>query len=184
MTLPPIIIQILLVLLVIPAAMYDLRTRRIPNWLCLVGLVLGIGLNAFLYENAGLWTALKGCGLAMAIYLPLWLLRGMGAGDVKLMAAIGAVIGPGNWLGILVLTSLIGGVSAIALVIAKHRIEQTLQNLRLILMSWRYRQAPYTLSPELDIRSDKGMRLPHAVLIAFGSLGFLLAAAIWAPKPV
>ena len=108
MTYVPPIVQLLVALLVIPAAMFDFRSRRIPNWLTLTGLVLGIGLNSFLYETSGLLMALKGMGLALLIYFPLWLVRGMGAGDVKLMAMIGAIVGPANWLGVLLLTSAFG----------------------------------------------------------------------------
>lgn len=182
MTYPRPIVQVLLILVVIPAALFDSRQRRVPNWLALSGLLLGIGLNTFLYETAGLWTSLKGLGLAFLIYFPLYLLRGMGAGDVKLMAAVGAIAGPANWLGILVLTSLFGGVAAIILVSAKGRFRKTLVNIRMILMSAGHGQAPYEGNPQLDVRSEEGLRLPHAVVIAFGTLAFLVAAAIWAPR--
>ena len=139
-------------------------------------------LNAFLFETPGLWMALKGVGVAFLIYFPLYLLRGMGAGDVKLMAAVGAMVGWANWLGILVLTSLFGGVAAVVLVVAKGRIRKTAENIWLILMSIRRGHAPYAKNPQLDVRTDQGIRLPHAVVIAFGALGFLIAAAIWAPR--
>ncbi len=182
MTSPPMIIQILLALVVVAAAMFDFRYRRVPNWLTVSGILLGIGLNAFLFETPGLWMALKGVGVAFLIYFPLYLLRGMGAGDVKLMAAVGAMVGWANWLGILVLTSLFGGVAAVVLVVAKGRIRKTAENIWLILMSIRRGHAPYAKNPQLDVRTDQGIRLPHAVVIAFGALGFLIAAAIWAPR--
>ena len=181
MSAPPIIVQILLALIVVTAAMFDFRYRRVPNWLTLSGVLLGIGLNAFLFETPGLWASLRGLGLAFLIYFPLYLLRGMGAGDVKLMAAVGAIVGPANWLGILVLTSLMGGVAALVLVTAKGRFRKTLENIWLILMSVRTGRAPYE-NPQLDVRTNQGIRLPHAVVIAFGTFGFLIAAAIWAPK--
>src|SRR6266852_3820776 len=176
------IIQILLAFVVVAAAMFDFRYRRVPNWLTVSGILLGIGLNAFLFESLGLWMALRGVGVAFLIYFPLYLLRGMGAGDVKLMAAVGAMVGWANWLGILVLTSLIGGVAAVVLVVAKGRIRKTAENIWLILMSIRRGHAPYAKNPQLDVRTDQGIRLPHAVVIAFGALGFLIAAAIWAPR--
>jgi len=182
MTYPRPIVQALLLLLVIPAGLFDSRQRRVPNWLAGAGILLGIALNAFLYENAGLWTSLKGLGLAFLIYFPLYLLRAMGAGDVKLMAAVGAIAGPANWLGIFVLTCLFGGVAAIVLVAAKDRIRRTFENIWVILLSARLGQAPYTDNPQLDVRSGQGLRLPHAVVIAFGTFGFLLAATIWAPR--
>lgn len=188
MTNPPLIIRLLLVLLVIPAAMWDLRYRRVPNWLTLAGILLGIGVNTVIFRDsasgrlAGLWMSLEGIGVAFLIYFPLYLLRGMGAGDVKLMAAVGAIVGPANWLGVLLLTSVFGAAAAVILVSRKGRIGKTARNIWLILISIRYRHAPYEASPELDVKSDRGIRLPHAVVIAFGCLGFLGAAAIWAPR--
>jgi prepilin peptidase CpaA len=179
---PPIIVQVFLVLLVVPAAIFDFRQRRVPNWLALAGLLLGIALNTFLYETTGLWMSLKGLGLAFLIYFPLYLLRGMGAGDVKLMAAVGAIAGWGNWLGIMFLTALFGGVAAIVMVVAKKRFRNTFENIGLILLSVRHGHAPFESNPQLDVGSSQSVRLPHAVVIAFGTLGFLLGAAIWAPR--
>jgi prepilin peptidase CpaA len=179
---PPLIVQVLLLMLVIPAAMFDVKQRRVPNVIVLAGLLLGIGLNLFLYETDGLWMSLKGCGLAFLVYFPLYLVRGMGAGDVKLMAAIGAIVGTANWLGILVLTSLVAGAAAAAMVISRGRVSATLQNIWIILTSLRYGQAPYRSNPDLDVRSDKGIRLPHALMIACGAVGFLVVSAIWAPR--
>ncbi len=108
MSRPPLIFQIVLIAVVAMAAIYDIRFRRIPNWLVLAGLVIGIGLNTFLFEWAGLLFALKGFAFAFVIYFPLYLLRGMGAGDVKLMAAIGSIVGWRNWLGIFIITAVVG----------------------------------------------------------------------------
>jgi prepilin peptidase CpaA len=179
--LPP-VVQILLLLVVVLAGIFDLRRRRIPNWLTLTGVLAGIALNSFLYERAGLVMSLKGMGLALALYFPLYVLRAMGAGDAKLMAAVGAIVGWTNWLGIMILTALIGGVLAIVLVVTKGRVKQTYQNLGLILIALRLRQAPYQVSPELDVRSGQALRLPHALSILLGSVAFLIAAAIWAPR--
>jgi prepilin peptidase CpaA len=106
----------------------------------------------------------------------------MGAGDVKLMAAVGAIAGPANWFGILVLTSVFGALSAIVLVTFKHRLRQTFLNIWVILISLRHRQAPFESNPQLDVRNEQAIRLPHAVVIACGALSFLIAAAIWAPR--
>src|SRR5262249_11107049 len=144
---PPVVIQVLLALIVIPAALFDSRQRRVPNWLALTGVLLGIGLNSFLYETPGLWFSLKGLGLAFAVYFPLYLIRGMGAGDVKLMAAVGAISGWADWVGIFMLTSVLGGLAAVVLVLAKGRVQRTLANIGLILASLRHRQAPYQGNP-------------------------------------
>jgi len=182
MSLPPPAIRIFLELLVIVAAVWDVRTRRIPNWLTLPGVVLGVALNTFLFEINGLWFSLKGLGLAFCVYFVLYLLRAMGAGDVKLMAAVGAAAGWQNWLGILVLTSVAGAVAGLLLVAFKGRLRKTVGNLGIILSSLGRGRAPYKETPELDVSSDKALRLPHGALIALGTLGFLASALRWAPR--
>jgi len=179
---PPVIVQVLLLLVVIPAALFDYRQRRVPNWITFSGVAIAIALNFFLYETPGLFMSLKGLGLALLIYFPLFAIRGMGAGDVKLMGAIGAAVGWQNWLGVLVLTSVFGGVAAIIIVASRGRLRRTFQNIWLIVLSLLHRQAPYELNPQLDVKSTEGVRLPHAVAIAFGTIGFLIAATIWAPR--
>jgi prepilin peptidase CpaA len=186
MSLPPPAIRIFLEILVIVAAIWDIRTRRIPNWLTLSGVILGVGLNIFLYLPVGLWFGLKfsleGLGLALGVYFVLYVLHAMGAGDVKLMAAVGAAAGPSNWFGIFVLTSLAGGVAGVVLVAFKGRFRKTLGNIGIILTSLGSGRAPYKETPELDVSSDQGMRLPHGAMIALGTLGFLVAALRWAPR--
>jgi prepilin peptidase CpaA len=171
--------QVLVALVVIPAAIFDLKFRRVPNWLTGSGLVLGVGVNVVQLRTAGLWLSLEGAGLALLIYLPLYLLRGMGAGDVKLMTAVGAMAGPKAWLGIFVLTAFIGGVGALILVIARGRARKTFENIGHVISSASSARSPFANHPELDVRSGKGFQMPHAVIIACGALGFLLADAFW-----
>ena len=167
-------LETLLGLIVAGAAAFDLRDRRVPNWLTVSGMVLGIVLNAFLSRTQGLWFSLKGLGLAFLIYLPLYVLRTMGGGDVKLMAAVGAIAGPMNWFRIFVLTLVFGAAAAIVLLLAKGRVKRTFQNIGMILKSLASGHAPYKKNPELDVRDDRAARLPHAVTIACATLVFLL----------
>ena len=190
MSLPPLVFQILLIAMVAVAAFFDLRFRRIPNWLVLAGLILGIGLNAFLgdphatsfFSWSGTLFSLKGLGLAFLIYFPLYLLRGMGAGDVKLMAAVGAIVGWRDWLGIFIITALLGGLVAIALLLSRGRLNKTLSNVGSLVLALFSFRAPYARNEELDITSGKSVKLPHGVVIAWGCLFFLAAAWLWAPK--
>jgi|SRR5579862_6878355 prepilin peptidase CpaA len=179
--LPP-IVQAVLVLIVVTAAVYDLRYRRIPNWLVLAGLVAGFGLNTFLFESSGLIHSAKGMGLALAIYFPLYVLRAMGAGDAKLMAAVGSIVGWGNWLAIFVLTAVIGGLMGLVVLLFAGRIRRTFWNLGWMINEMMHFRAPYRSSEELDVRSEKAMRMPHGVAIALGSIAFLVARAIWGSK--
>ena len=174
-------LKALLALIVITAAIFDGRWRRVPNWLTVPGVLLGIALNTILLGSEGLRSSLEGLGLALVIYLALFLLRAMGGGDVKLMAAVGAIAGGSNWLSIFVLTLLFGGVAAIILILARRRVRQTFQNMWLIIASLGSGQAPYKRNPQLDVRSEESVRLPHAVTIACGALAFLAAqaAGVW-----
>ena len=106
-TLPPRGIEIVLLAVLLVAAVYDVRYRRIPNWVTVTGVALGVALNAFLrapadawFSLAGVWFSLRGLGLAFGVYLVLYVIRAMGAGDVKLMAAVGALVGWRDWLGL------------------------------------------------------------------------------------
>jgi prepilin peptidase CpaA len=179
--LPP-VVQILLVLIVSVAAYCDIRFRRIPNWLTLTGVLLGIVLNTFLYEMHGLRTAAFGLGLAFLVYFPLYLLRGMGAGDVKLMGAIGSIAGPANWFGVFVLTSLLGGVIAVLLLLSRKRLVTGFANVGYMLKEMVFLRAPYMKREELDVNSPKAVTLPHGAMIAMGTLAYIAAAAIWAPR--
>src|SRR5947209_7625778 len=107
--------QILLVMLVATAAVFDIRFRRIPNWLVLAGIVAGLGWNLVASGWSGLGRSAEGLGLGFALYLPLYMIRARGAGDVKLLAAVGAITGPGNCLWIFLLTAVLGGVIALIL---------------------------------------------------------------------
>ena len=88
--------QVLLAILAIIAAVFDVRSRRIPNRLVLAGIVAGLAWNVFEYGLSGFARAGEGLGLGFILYFPLFLLRARGAGDVKLLAAIGTITGPGN----------------------------------------------------------------------------------------
>lgn len=170
----PLAIQVLLAVLVITAAFYDLRWRRIPNWLALAGVIAGVALNSFLFEWSGLRASLEGLGLAALLYFPMYLLRAMGAGDVKLMMAIGTMVGWKAWLAIFVFTGIVGGVFAIAVLLWHKRAKKTIWNVGFLLHRILHFRAPYIENEELDVRKDKGVRLPHALPIAVGAIGFLV----------
>jgi prepilin peptidase CpaA len=190
MSYPPIILQVVLAVVAVVAAVYDVRFRRIPNWLTLSGVLLGLLLNSWFSDPRGLhwyegftWrTSLAGLGLGFAVYFPLYLLRGMGAGDVKLMAAVGAIVGPVNWFGIFILSNVLGGVAAVALLLSKGRVLSTFSNLGYMLNELAHLRPPYARKEELDLKSSRAVTMPHGLAIAIGSLAFLAAAGIWAPR--
>jgi prepilin peptidase CpaA len=182
MTFLPVANQILLLLVVLVAAVYDFRYRRIPNWLVLSGLLLGLIVNTFLFEWAGLGRSLLGVGLACLIYFPLYLLRGMGAGDVKLMAAVGAIVGWTAWIGIFFFTAIVGGMAAVALLASRSQLKRGFSSAGYLLVQLLSFRLPYARREDLDVKSEKSVKLPHGVMIAWGSVLFLAAGWIWSRR--
>jgi prepilin peptidase CpaA len=177
-SLPPPGTEALLLAVVLAAAVYDVRYRRIPNWLNVAGVLSGIAMNTFLYQGLpGLGFALKGMVLAFVVYLILYALHAMGAGDVKLMAAVGAIVGWENWFGIFLVTAVIGGMMSLILVVTRGRLRKTLFNVGFILNEMKNGRPAYLSNEELDVKSDKAARLPHGATIAVGSLFFLALSA-------
>ena len=181
LVLPP-ALRILLLLIAVPAAVYDIRSRRIPNLLVLIGLILGFGLNTFLYETAGLKRAALGMGLALLVYMPLYLIRAMGAGDAKLMAALGSIVGPQNWFGLFLLTAALGGLVGVVYLLARGGLRKALANSAFILHELAWFRAPHKSREELDVTSGKGVSLPHGAVICLAVFVYLTAEALWAPR--
>ncbi|HEX4750899.1 MAG TPA: A24 family peptidase [Bryobacteraceae bacterium] len=170
----PFVLKCVLVALVGFAAAYDFRFRRIPNWLNLSGIVLGAGANTLLFARHGLEAALMGFGLALALYLPLYMLRAMGAGDAKLMSAVGSVVGPQNWVVIFLFTAIAGGILAVAVALSKKDLKRTFLNVAVLMNELTHFRAPAVRHESLDVKSQRSMRLPHGVSIAAGSVAFLI----------
>jgi len=154
------------------ACISDVRTRRIPNALTFgaaaVALVYGLvggGLPG-LGTAAGGW--LVGCGL----FLPFFLLGGMGAGDVKLLAALGAWLGPYMTVWAALYAGVAGGPLALGAALLKGRLRQSFTNLWCLLMFWRV--GGIRPMPGLTLRTAQSPRLPYALPIAAGA-----AVALW-----
>ena len=162
-----------LLVLVLVAAIYDLRYRLIPNWLSIAGVLSGIALNVRLLHWAGFRQAGLGLALAFAVYFPLFALRAMGGGDVKLMAAVGAIVGPSNWFVIFILTALSGGALALALLIARGGLIRALRRVLTILIELAHFRAPHGSDATLDVAHPRAVTLPHAISICLGSIAFL-----------
>ncbi|HXP86382.1 MAG TPA: prepilin peptidase [Bryobacteraceae bacterium] len=168
------VIRALLVVLTVTAAAYDWKYRIIPNWLVLAGVIAGLAVNTWMGGLSGLWLALSGAAFALLIYLPLYALRAMGAGDAKLMAAVGALMGPFLWWSMFVYTIVIGGVAALVAIVVGGRFRRTFRNIWTILTSLARGRRPWAENPEVDVSNERALRLPHAVTIAAGMLAYLI----------
>lgn len=156
-------IEFALVAMVAAAAWSDFRTRRIPNWITVPGVVLGFALQAWQGGAHGLLISLVGAGLGFGIFIVLYIAGGMGAGDVKLFAAVGALTGPQSLIVVFVFTGLLGGIAAAGLAVSRGRLRETLQR-----TGWLMLGARPSLTPD-------SLRLPYGVIIAGGTLMFLAA---------
>lgn len=157
----------------LPAVATDLTARRIPNGLCLAGIAAALALHGFTSGSTGLITAMLGLLLAFGLTLPLWLLGWMGAGDVKLMSAVGSLVGHGLVLPVLLAVALTGGALAVVALLARKQINSAWQRLQAGLALSMISRRPMTLSPEVDHE----IHLPYAIAIALGSIGAVLMYA-------
>jgi prepilin peptidase CpaA len=108
------------------AAVVDLRTRRIPNGLTATMAGIGVGLAASGVSGISLGAAFAGFALGLALMLPGHLFGATGAGDVKLMAAVGAIVGPGLVVTAFLFTAIAGGVLAVIVAARRRRLGATL----------------------------------------------------------
>ena len=104
---------ILLAVLLVTAIYTDLRWFRIPNWLTFPAMGLGILVQAWIGGSHGALFSLAGLGVGMGLFLLPYACKAIGAGDVKLMAAIGSIVGPAGALSVAILSVLAGGLYAL-----------------------------------------------------------------------
>lgn len=162
--------NIAIAILFIPMALLitymDVRYRRIPNKLVLLTFIGGITLNTIFGGSHGLLISLGGFALAFGLMFFLHAFGTMGAGDVKLFAAIGAVVGVSLVLPTLVVVALTGGVFAICKMIYSRRTLTTLLGVSQVF----YGLLPGQRVPRFEVPADRTYTLPYAVPICFGSL--------------
>lgn len=153
------------------AAVEDLRVQRIPNWISLGGALLGLALWTRHDGFSGLSAGLLGWATGVAMLLPVYLARGMGAGDVKLMGMVGAYLGVvhGFWAAITVL--IVGGVLAAVSALRQGRLREAVSGALLVL---RLRLPEKRLG---DGTTEQGDAIPYGVAIAAGSIGYLVLMA-------
>lgn len=156
-------VVVLAVALAIIAAWMDWRERRIPNWLTVPGLLIGIAVNGLAGGWLGLRASLLGAGLGLLLLLPFVFLRSLGAGDWKLAGAVGAFVGPGVLTDLLMASVFVAGIMAVGLVIYKRRLGQTLRNIGHLLGSLLTFRMP---SAEVSLDNPQSLKVPYGVALA------------------
>jgi prepilin peptidase CpaA len=147
------------------ALVTDLRFRRIPNWLTGGTLLIGLAANAYLGGGQGALSSLEGAALGLAILLPFYMFRTMGAGDVKLLAAFGAVLGPHVLISVAVYASVVGGIQALIILRRLGRVTVTLYQLFFmhVLPARSGAKAPYAVA----LASGLCIALMHPLALTF-----------------
>lgn len=150
------------------ATFTDLRSRRIPNWLVLPFLVAGVTVSAYLHGWHGIGQSLLGLGLGALVFGVLFVIGGMGMGDVKLCVAIGAWIGPAQLLTAMVLTGLAGGIMALCWAAYGGFLPDLFKGSGDLIFGLKKRGLrPH---PELVLSNPMTHKMPYAPAIAIGTL--------------
>ena len=146
----------------------DVRTRRIPNLLTFGGALVALAYWGWSGGLRGLGHGASGWAVGVALFLPLFVVGGMGAGDVKLLGAIGAWMGPGGTLYTALYSVLAGGVLALAVALRHHYLSRAFRNLWALVGFWRV--TGVKPMPGLTLDDAAGPKLPYGIAIGVGTV--------------
>jgi prepilin peptidase CpaA len=156
----------LLIPLAIIIGYYDVRYRRIPNAFVLATLAGGVAINAILGGTDGLTSSLMGCVLGFVLMFTLHVFGAMGAGDVKLFAAIGAVTGASLVIPTFLIVILTGGILAVVSMIRSGMVITTMHRVLQIFVG----MLPGWQMPRFAVPADRTYTIPYGVAITMGSI--------------
>jgi len=158
------------VIVVAVATVTDLRSRRIPNWLVFPFMLAGVAVSfgPASWHGIGVAQSFEGLGLGALLFGILAFMGGMGMGDVKLCAAIGAWVGPKQLIMALVMTGVVGGIMAICWAAVGGFLGELFTGSSNLLFGWGKRGM--RVDPELTLSNPKARKMPYAPAIAIGAL--------------
>jgi prepilin peptidase CpaA len=166
--------NLLLLVVLIIAIITDVRSHRIPNWLILPAIITGLGVNLISAGAGGLLFGIEGLFLGMGLFVVLYLLGGMGAGDVKLMGAVGSMLGPQMVLLAALFTAVSGGIYALAVIVFHPRARA----IRVALMETIKRFIFFdSLKYDGPPTVEKPPKLCYGVAIAIGTIATVILKA-------
>lgn len=151
------------------ASWNDYRTHRVPNWLNAVLAAAGIAAQASVWGWAGVGHALGGMAVGFVLLVGLWMMRGMGAGDVKFMAAIGAWLGPQMTLYAVAAGGIVGGILAVALIIARGKWRETGNNFGVLLTKMSSVRTALSEFGSVGSLAGQAGVMPYAIPLTIGT---------------
>jgi prepilin peptidase CpaA len=155
----------------------DIRIRKIPNRLTYFGFIAALVLRLFMLGLPGLKDGVIGTLVGGGLFFFLFLLGGMGGGDVKLMAAVSAFTGVTQIVNLLIASAIAGGVMGVGLMLYKQRTLATIRNTLLLIQ--HHLTAGLRPHPILNVQQAQTMRVPFAPAIAIGTLYCLSRTFSW-----
>lgn len=164
--------------ILIPGILYaswiDFAERRVPNWLNAVLALAGLGAQFAFGGWNGLGVAMLGLLVGFGVLIVPWMMHGMGAGDVKLMAAIGAWLGP--WLTLLSFGAgaIIGGVAAIIMILSTGRAAYAVVNLQTIMTKMKKFDTAFGEYGGAKTFGTTSQLLPYGVPLTAGTICVLM----------
>ena len=165
------IIELALILfltsVLIMAAVYDIRFKKIPNLLTYPTAGAAIAYHTVLHGYGGLLFSMEGIGLGIAILIFPYLMGGMGAGDVKLMGAVGGLLGPKGVFMAFLFTAIIGGIYSLVLLFFHGYLKEILKRYVTMLKTGIFTGNIVFISSD---KKGTKPRLRYGVVIAFGTL--------------
>jgi prepilin peptidase CpaA len=161
-------LNIFVAVIVLLATVTDVRRRRIPNVLTFSAALAALVFHAVAGGWLGVAWSLAGWLAGALLFFPMFALRGMGAGDVKLLAAVGACLGPAQILIVALVASIAGGVIAVIVATTHGYLRTAVSNVWMLLTHWRV----VGVEPlnTVTLEGTTGPRLAYAVPIAIGTM--------------
>jgi prepilin peptidase CpaA len=165
-----------LFVILIVSAVIDLRTGKIPNWITYPGMLIPLIYHALFNGLDGLFFGAAGLGFGIALLILFYLMGGMGAGDVKLLGVVGAVVGPEGVFYAFLITALVGGLYAMAVLILSHQpfrsfVNKQFQSLLMLILTHEY------IPDSAEANGQNRPRLCYGLAIALGS-GFYIVLSL------
>ena len=150
------LLEIAAIAVAVAACAFDVSRQRIPNALTFGAAAAALITAAVIGGVSGFGVSAAGWLTGLVLFLPVYAVGGMGGGDVKLLAALGAWLGPATIFHAALYTAIAGAVLAIIIMVAKQCVRQTLSNINMMLLHWRV--AGLTAPP----RTEYGAAAPAA----------------------
>lgn len=152
------------------ASWIDYAQRKVPNWLNGSLILVGFAVQGYFHGVSGLSDGLLGLLVGFGVLIVPWLMHGMGAGDVKLMAAIGVWFGPYMTLVAFAVGAIIGGAAAVVMILTTGRLQHALGNLNIIWIKMQSRDTLFGEFGSAKSFGDSSQLLPYGVPLTAGSL--------------